>query len=122
MRAFLKSIDKRVQQKVINDQKPPIVLTSEVTIQNDIYVWDRVDYENCGWNSKAINAIFNGVTTEEFRRISHCELAKEAWDILQVTHEGTTTVKIIKPTFEIQRIEDGETFDQFYLKFVASST
>ena len=68
MRAFLKSIDERVWQKVINDQKPPIVLTSEVTIPKDVSVWDRVDYENCGWKSKAINAIINRVTTEGFDR------------------------------------------------------
>ena len=45
---------------------------------------------------KAINAIFNEVTSEEFYRISHYELAKEAWDILQVTHKGTTIVKFAK--------------------------
>ena len=78
MRVYLKSIDERIWQVVINSWKPPIVITGEVTIPIDVSMWDRVNYENCGWNSKTINAIFKGVTTEEFRRISHYELAKEA--------------------------------------------
>lgn len=28
-----------------------------------------------------------------FLRVSHCENTKEIWDILQITHEGTTEVK-----------------------------
>ena len=92
-----------------------------MTIPKVVSEWDRVDYENCGWNSKAINAIFNGVTAEEFRIISQCKLAKEAWDILQVTHEGMTTIKIAKlqrltTAFETLRMEDNETFDQFFFK------
>ena len=78
MRTFLKSIDERVWKIVINDWKPPIVITSEKIIPKDISEWDRTDFENYGWNNKVINAIFIGVTTEEFRRISHCELAKKA--------------------------------------------
>ena len=78
MRAFLKSIDERVWQTVVSGWTPPTVMTGDLTIPKPISAWDRVDYDNCGWNSKAINAIYNGVTAEEFRRISHCELAKEA--------------------------------------------
>ena len=93
----------------------------EKSIPKDLLDWDKVDFDNCGWNSKAINAIFNSVITEEFCRISHCEIAKEACDILQVTHEGTSIVKIAKlqhltNAFETLRMEDDETFDQFYFK------
>ena len=110
-----------VVQAIINGWKSRTVITSEVTIPKDVFKWDRVDYENCGWNSKVINDIFNWVIAKEFRRISHFELTIEAWDILQVTHEGTTTVKIAKfqrlpTTFEILRIEDDEIFNQFYFK------
>ena len=30
---------------------------------------------------------------DEYVRVSNCKNAKEMWDILQVTHEGTTDVK-----------------------------
>ena len=33
---------------------------------------------------------------DEFHKIENWKCAKEAWDILQVTHEGTSPVKISK--------------------------
>ena len=47
-------------------------------------------------NSKALNAIFCGVSPNEFHRISHVTIAKEAWNIFETTYEGTKKVKDIK--------------------------
>ena len=46
------------------------------------------------FNSRALNALFYGVTNEEFKKISSMEVAKEAWTILETTYEGTKAVKI----------------------------
>ena len=43
-----------------------------------------------------MNAIFNAVFMEEFKRISNVEVAHTAWNILQTVHEGTMAVKINK--------------------------
>ena len=43
-----------------------------------------------------MNAIFNAVSMEEFKRISNVEIAHTAWNILQTMHDGTKTVKIKK--------------------------
>ena len=43
-----------------------------------------------------MNAIFNAVSMEEFKRISNVEIAHIAWNILQIVHEGTKAVKINK--------------------------
>ena len=53
--------------------------------------------------------------------MSHCELAKEGKDLLQVTHEDTTIVKIVKlqrltTAFETLRVENDKMFDHFYFK------
>ena len=40
-------------------------------------------------NSKALNAIFSGVFPNEFHKISHVTISKEAWQILETTYEGT---------------------------------
>ena len=68
-----------------------------------------------------MNALFCGVTNEEFKRISSTEVAKEAWTILETTYEGTKVVKTVKlqrPTssFEEIRMEEDEIFDEFYAK------
>ena len=43
-----------------------------------------------------MNAIFNVVSMEEFKRILNVEVAYIAWNILQIVHEGTKAVKINK--------------------------
>ena len=68
-----------------------------------------------------MNAIFNAVSMEEFKRISNVEIAYIAWNILQTMHEGTKTVKINKlqqltTIFESIRMSGDEFFDEFYAK------
>ena len=73
------------------------------------------------FNSKAINAIFNVFSMEEFKRISNVEVTHTTWNILQTMHEGTKAVKINKlqqltSKFESIRMSDDESFDKFYAK------
>ena len=68
-----------------------------------------------------MNAIFNTVSMEEFKRISNVEVTHTVWNILQTMHEGTKAVKINKlqqltPKFESIRMSDDEFFDEFYAK------
>ena len=41
----------------------------------------------------AKNIITYALNSDEFFRVSKCASAKEMWDILEVTHEGTIDVK-----------------------------
>ena len=43
-----------------------------------------------------MNALFNAVYMEEFKRISNVEVTHIAWNILQTVHEDTKVVKINK--------------------------
>ena len=68
-----------------------------------------------------MNAIFNAVSIEEFKRISNVEIAHIAWNIIQTVHERTKAVKINKleqltSRFESIRMTDDEIFDEFYIK------
>ena len=55
--------------------------------------WDDATIVSANFNSRALNALFCGVTNEEFKKISFMEVAKEAWTILETTYEGTKAVK-----------------------------
>ena len=44
--------------------------------------WDDAKIKVANFNSRALNALFNVVINEEFRKISYIEIAKEAWTIL----------------------------------------
>ena len=112
MKAFLKSIDERVWNSVEYGWEKPTTPVSE---------WQTSQKEAAAFNSKAMNAIFNAVSMEEFKRISNVEVAHTAWNILQTVHEGTKAVKINKlqqltTRFESIRMNDDESFDEFYAK------
>ena len=83
--------------------------------------WQTSQKEAAKFNSKTMNAIFNAIFMEEFKRISNVEIAYTAWNILQIVHEGTKAVKINKlqqltSKFESIRMSDDEFFDEFYAK------
>ena len=68
-----------------------------------------------------MNAIFNAVSMEEFKRISNVEVAYIALNILQTVHEGINAVNINKfqqltTRFESIRMSNNEGFDEFYAK------
>ena len=80
--------------------------------------WDEAKIKAANFNSRALNALFNAVTSE---KISSTETAKEAWTILQTTYEGIKAVKDSKfqrltTSFEEIKMEEDESFDEFYAK------
>ncbi|RVX03548.1 hypothetical protein CK203_027835 [Vitis vinifera] len=62
----------------------------------NIDFFHKGDNEASENNARAMYSICNAISTNEFHRIATCTSAKEAWDILQVTHEGTNVVKVSK--------------------------
>ncbi|MGV7343155.1 hypothetical protein PJI17_31140, partial [Mycobacterium kansasii] len=55
------------------------------------------------------------------KRIISCDTAKQAWDILEMTHEGTTIVKkskvqLLTTKFEEIHMEENEMFMDFYTR------
>ena len=87
MKAFLKFIVERVWLFVENGWERPTTVIGE---------WTTAQKEIASFNRKAMNAIFNAFSMEEFKRISNMEIAHTAWDILQTVHEGTKAIKINK--------------------------
>ena len=69
MRAFLYSIDESVWDVVDIGWTRPEEAKS---------IWDKVALAASNANSKALNAIFCGVSPDEFHRISLITVAKEA--------------------------------------------
>ena len=67
-----------------------------------------------------MNAIFNVVSMDKFKRISNVEVAYTAWNILQTVHESTKAVKINKmqqltTRFESIRMSDDDCLMNFML-------
>ena len=112
MRAFLRSLDEKVWQAIeIGWTKPKEVPAD----------WDDAKIKAVSFNSRAMNALFSAVTNDEFKKISSTETAKEAWNILQTTYEGTKAIKDSKlqrltTSFKEIKMEEDESFDEFYSK------
>ena len=87
MKAFLISIDERVWNFVIYRWEKLTTPVGE---------WQTSQKKAPAFNSKAMDAIFNVVSMEKFKRISNVEVAQTIWNILQNVHEGTKVVKINK--------------------------
>jgi len=106
---FLKPID--IWQVVESGLTKPEATATELTIQKG----GRLS------NDKALHALCQALSPSKFTRISNCELAKEAWQILETTYEGTKIVKSVKLQMLISKIEEikmleYETFNEFYTK------
>ena len=83
--------------------------------------WDKAALAVANANRKALNAIFCEVSPNEFHRISHITIAKEAWQILETTYEGTKRVKetklqMLTTRFEELKMSEDKSFDSFYSK------
>ena len=112
MRAFLCSIDDAVWDAVE---------AGWTKLEATKSIWDQAALVAANANSKALNAIFCGVSPEEFHKISHITIAKEAWEILETTYEGTKKVKdtklqMLTTRFEELKMSEDESFDSFYSK------
>ena len=73
MRAFLQSLDEKVWQAMEIGWTKPKEAPAD---------WDDAKIKAVNFNSRALNALFNAITNEEFKKISSLETAKEAWTIL----------------------------------------
>ena len=112
MRVFLQSLDEKVWQVV------EIGWTKSKEAPAD---WDDAKIKAANFNSRVLIALFSAVTNEDCKKISSTKTAKEAWTVLQTTHEGTKAVKDLKlqrltTSFEEIMMEEDESFDEFYAK------
>ncbi|KAK2363063.1 gag-protease polyprotein [Trifolium repens] len=119
MVAFLKSMDQKAWREIITRWNHPRVTTADgSTSLKGVADSSPEEETEASGNSKALNAIFNGVDENMFKLINTCTEAKQAWEILQTAHEGTSRVRMSKLQlltikFENLRMEDEETISEF---------
>src|ERR1044072_1599911 len=102
MTAFLRAIDNKTWKAIVKGWSPPVKTPTEEsstavksTLKEEAD-WTKEEDEEALANSKALNAIFNGVDQNMFRIINTCIVAKDAWDILKTAHEGTSRVRLLR--------------------------
>ncbi|KAK2457508.1 putative mitochondrial protein [Trifolium repens] len=126
MAAFLKSIDSQVWRAILSGWEAPVVTDKDGNKTNVLKAeleWTKEEQDLSTYNSKAINALFNGVDRSMFRLIKKCVVAKEAWDILETVHEGTSKVKmsrlqLLTTKFESLKMKEDESVHEFYMNIL----
>ncbi|XP_075083513.1 uncharacterized protein LOC142167252 [Nicotiana tabacum] len=86
----------------------------------DVYSDDQIDVVQV--NVKAQNLVYNAISGEEYEKISSYDTAKEMWDKLKVTYEGTSKVKetrinLLVHDYELFLMKEGESIEEMFARF-----
>lgn len=80
--------------------------------------WTTDENTEAKHNAKSLSAIFSSLPMNQFTRLQGCTFAKEAWDIFQVSFEGTSNMKrtridMLESEFGNLTMGVGESIDDF---------
>ena len=92
------------------------------TVEKNPKDYSADDLEKSSKNYKAINALYCALDNNEFNRVRSCKTAKEIWDKLIVTYEGTSQVKQTKINinlrkYELFKMEANESIKEMFTRF-----
>ncbi|GAV78871.1 UBN2 domain-containing protein, partial [Cephalotus follicularis] len=105
MTIFLQSLDYQLWHTVVNGPRMPTRTIEGVVSPKPENEYNDNDFRILQLNSKAKHVLFCVVGPSEFNRISSCDSAKEMWDLLEVTYEGTNQVKESKISMLVHEYE-----------------
>ena len=93
MKIFIESLDRGVWQEIVTGPYVPKNVIDGQTVDKPSFEWSDSESKKAQFDCMAKNTITSALNLDEFFRASQCSLAKEMWDILEVTHEGSSDVK-----------------------------
>ncbi|KAG9444921.1 hypothetical protein H6P81_016261 [Aristolochia fimbriata] len=106
MRAFIKALDEKAWKSILTNWTPSTITNAAgVTSIKPEVDWTAAEDKISNQNANSLNAIFYGVDQEQFKLICTCESAKDVWEIMSTTYEGTVGVRLSK----LQQMEEDET-------------
>jgi len=84
--------------------------------------WTDKEMRKAQYDCNAKNIITSSLSMGEFFRVSQCKNAKEMWDVLEVTHEGTSEVKRARKhaliqEYELFKMQKGESIAEVQKRF-----
>lgn len=122
MRIYIQATDYEVWKVIVGGPFRPTKTVNEVVVDKEEKEWDENDLKGVQLNAKAMNMLYCALDPAEFNRISACESAKEIWDKLEVTHEGTNQVKeskinMLVHKYELFKMMPGESISSMFTRF-----
>jgi len=93
MKFFTHSTGKGIWESIENGPFVPQVKKDDVLVDKPSFEWTEAESKKVKFDWIAKNIITSALSCDEFFKVSQCSSAKEMWDMLEVTHEGTNDVK-----------------------------
>ena len=114
MQIFIEAIDLNIQEAIEISPYIHTMVAGNATTEKPQEQWDEEERKMVQYNLKAKNIITYALGMDEYFRVSKCKNAKEMWDTLQVTHEGTIDIKrsrinTLTHEYELFRMNQNET-------------
>lgn len=122
MKIFLAAQDFDLWSVVIHGIPKPTITVDGKEIDKPVDQWNATDKKNASLNAKAMNALYCSLDKNEYNRISQCDSAKEIWDKLEITHEGTNQVKeskmnLLVHEYELFKMKEHESISEMFTRF-----
>jgi len=122
MKIFVESIDKGIWNAIKNGPFIPMVEDEKFISKKPWSQWTEQESKKAQYDCIAKNIITFALSSDEFFRVSQCESAKEMWDTLEVTHEGTNDVKRARKhnliqEYEMFKMQKGKTIVEVQKRF-----
>ncbi|GAV64968.1 DUF4219 domain-containing protein/UBN2 domain-containing protein [Cephalotus follicularis] len=122
MTIFLQSLDYQLWHLIVDGPRMPTKTIEGVVSPKSENEYNDIDFRMLQLNSKAKNILFCAIGPNEFNRISSYDSAKEMWDLLEITYEGTNQVKESKISmlvheYELFVMHDNECISDIFSQF-----
>lgn len=122
MKIFVQASDKRVCCAIEKGSYIPTKREGEKDVPKPQDEWVDEDHQKDELNFKAINIFYCAVKLEEFKKSVWCTTAKEMWDKLELTYEGTKDVwrariATLSKKFSLFHQQEGEPILETFNKF-----
>jgi len=104
-KVFIKSIDRGISNAIVNGLYIPMSIVNGVSVVKSFDELSKAENTGVQNDCVAKNIITSALNLDEFFSVSQCSSAKEMWNILEVTNEGTNDVKRARKHALIQEYE-----------------
>uniref|UniRef100_A0A2N9J511 CCHC-type domain-containing protein n=1 Tax=Fagus sylvatica TaxID=28930 RepID=A0A2N9J511_FAGSY len=102
---YIKGQDYHVWKIIANGPHIPTKTVEGATLAKLESEWNEADVRLIELNCKAMSTLYCALDPIEYNRVSGCDSAKEIWDKLEVTYEGTNQVKESKMNMLVHEYE-----------------
>ncbi|GAV80652.1 zf-CCHC domain-containing protein/DUF4219 domain-containing protein/UBN2 domain-containing protein, partial [Cephalotus follicularis] len=123
MTIFIQSLDYNLWDLIVDGPNLPTITNENgEIIPKPRNKYNDDDRKIVQLNAKAKHVIICAINSNEFNRVSSCVLAKDMWDRLEVTYEGTNQLKEAKINmlvheYEMFTMHDNEDIKTMFTRF-----